>query len=205
MTTWPGLSPWLRTSSREPTRGSRLPRSGSRLSSRTSRALVRTLASYWTRVVTWHEFWALIGQYWSRDPWILASGQYWSRDLNTEYWPLIGQYWSRDLNTEYWSLIDQCWSRDLNTSLWLYKTYHVTWIPGLFLVNTDRVTWILTSDWTLSQVRTRCSWRSLRRRRGSERRNIRSRSSWSTPSSSRPSPGEKYHQNIILAKISENI
>ena len=39
-----------------------------------------------------------------------------------EYWPLIGQYKSRDLNT------------------------------GLLLVNTDHVTWILASDWSMNFI-----------------------------------------------------
>ena len=45
------------------------------------------------------------------------------------FWPL------RHLITEYWLLIGPEWSRDLNTGLWL--------------VQSDHVTWILASDWSI--------------------------------------------------------
>ena len=45
------------------------------------------------------------------------------------------KYWSILVTwPEYWPKIGQDWSHDLSTSLWL--------------VNTDHVTWILSTDWT---------------------------------------------------------
>ena len=89
------------------------------------------LACDWTILVTWSEYWPLIGQYWSRD----LNTSLWLDNTDHLTWILVSDWTILVTWLEYWSLIGQYLSHDLNTGLWLDNTCHMTWI--------------LVSDWTI--------------------------------------------------------
>ena len=82
---------------------------------------------------------------------ILAS--HWSILITwPEYWPLIGQYWSRDPSTCLWLVhFQEACSTPPPWLTWNWRSLDTASV--LWLVDMDHVTWILSSNWLIFRQR----------------------------------------------------